>query len=200
MSVPEPNRKEFISEKNIDAHFSVNNDSEDKSNTIIKNRRKALQEAFRRSLTSVNDYYCITGEELVKSYTPFIPLLKERIFQRHGSTKILTNIEREVIHAAKELSNAGAEISHIDGLTLRRCVVYDNNAAYFSIIEPLITREATDSVNQTEGEDFWIASTEPSVIYSAKKRFISDWACALPLEERIVYYYTVLENICNNIS
>ena len=199
MSVPEPNREEFSSEKNVDAHFSVNNDSVDKSTTIINNRTKALQEAFRRSLTSVNDYYCITGEELVKSYKPFIPLLKERIVQRHGSTKILTNIESEVIHAARELSNAGAEIRHIDGLTLRRCVVYDKDAAYFSIIEPLITREATDSVNQTEGEDFWIASTEPSVIYSAKKRFISDWERALPLEERIEYLEKGVEPVITKV-
>ena len=199
LSVPKPSRDEFSSERNVDAHFSVNNDSEDKSTTIIKNRRKALQEAFRRSLTSVDDYYCITGEELVKSYKPFIPLLKERIAQRHGSTKILTNIESEVIHAAKELSNAGAEIRHIDALTLRRCVVYDNDAAYFSIIEPLITREATDSVNQTEGEDFWIASTESSVISSAKKRFISDWELALPLAERIVYLEKGIEPVITKV-
>ena len=86
MSVPKPNRDEFSSERNVDAHFSVNNNSEDKSTTIIKNRRRALQEAFRRSLTSVDDYYCITGEELVKSYKPFIPLLKERTGRRHGSS------------------------------------------------------------------------------------------------------------------
>lgn len=199
LSVPEPNREKFSSEKNVDAHISVNNDTEDKSTTIIKNRKKALQEAFRRSLTSIDDYYCITGEELVKSYKPFIPLLKERVVQRHGSTKILTNIESEVIHAAKELSNAGAEIRHIDGLTLRRCVVYDNDAAYFSIIEPLITREATNSVNQTEGEDCWIASTEPSVIYSAKKRFISDWERALPLEERIEYLEKGIEPVITKV-
>jgi signal transduction histidine kinase len=199
LSVPKPNGEEFSSAKNIDAHFSVNNDSEDKSTTIIKNRRKALQEAFRKSLTSINDYYCITGEEMAKSYKPFIPLLKERIAQRHGSTKILTDIEPGVIYAAKELSDAGAEIRHIDSSGLRRCVVYDNEAAYFSIIEPLITREATDSVNQTEGEDLWIASNESSVIYSAKKRFLSDWDRALPLDKRIKYLEKGIEPITTKV-
>ena len=46
---------------------------------------------------------------MAKSYKPFIPLLQERISQRHGSTKILTNIEPEVIYAAQELSDLGAE-------------------------------------------------------------------------------------------
>ncbi|WP_458746638.1 hypothetical protein [Candidatus Nitrosocosmicus sp. T] len=199
MSVPKPNGEEFSSAKNIDAHFSVDNDSEDKSTTIIKNRRKALQEAFRKSLTSINDYYCITGEEMAKSYKPFIPLLKERIAQRHGSTKILTDIEPGVIYAAKEFSDAGVEIRHIDSSGLRRCVIYDNEAAYFSIIEPLITREATNSVNQTEGEDLWIASNESSVIYSAKKRFLSDWDRALPLDKRIKYLEKGIEPITTKV-
>ena len=103
LSIPEPNRKEFSS-GNLDDHLSVDNgnDSDNKSTTIIKGRKRALQEAFRRSLTSINDYYCITGEEMAKSYKPFIPLLKKRINKRHGSTKILTNIETEVIYAAQE--------------------------------------------------------------------------------------------------
>ena len=200
MSVPEPDRKEFSS-GNLDDHLSFGNrnDSDNKSTTIIKGRRRALQEAFRRSLTSINDYYCITGEEMAKSYKPFIPLLKERINQRNGSTKILTNIETEVIYAAQELSNAGAEIKHIDSSSIRRCVIYDNDAAYFSIIEPIITHEATDSVNQTEGDDLWIASNESSVIYSAKKRFLSDWECALPLEKRIEYIEKGIEPITTKV-
>ena len=149
--------------------------SDNESTTIIKGRKRALQEAFKRSLTSIHDYYCITGEEMAKSYKPFIPLLKERINKRYGSTKILSNIDAETVYAAQELSMAGAEIRHIDASSLRRCVIYDNDAAYFSIIEPLITRDATDSVNETEGEDLWIASNESSVINSAKKRFSSDW-------------------------
>ncbi len=200
MSVPESNRKEF-SFRNIDDQLSFGNgsDSDNKATIIIKGRKRALQEAFKRSLTSINDYYCITGEEMVKSYKPFIPLLHERINQRHGSTKILTNIETEVIHAAQELSFAGAEIRHIDGSILKRCVIYDNDAAYFSIIEPFITHEATDSVNQTEGDDLWIASNESSVIHSAKKRFLSDWERAIPLDKRIQYIEKGIDPITTRV-
>ena len=79
------------------------------STIVIKGRKKALQEAYRRSLTSVHDYYCITGDELTKSYKPFIPLLHTRISQRAGSTQIITNIEKETIPAVKELTEAGAQ-------------------------------------------------------------------------------------------
>ena len=145
------------------------------STIVIKGRKKALQEAYRRSLTSVHDYYCITGDELTKSYKPFIPLLHARISQRAGSTQIITNIEKETIPTVKELTEAGAQVKHIDISSLRRCVIYDD-AAYFSIVEePLITHTAIDNVDQTEGEDLWVASTEYSVIQSAKKRYISDW-------------------------
>lgn len=136
---------------------------------------------------------------MAKSYKPFIPLLRERLNQRHRSTKILTNVEIEVIYAAQELYKAGAEIRHINSSSLRRCVVYDNDAAYFSIIEPLITQEATNSVNQTEGEDLWIASNELSVISSAKKRFFSDWERALPLDKRIKYLQKGIEPITTKV-
>src|SRR3712207_1591529 len=99
---------------------------ETKITKIIKGRRNAVQEAFTRSLTSINDYYCITGDELSKSYKPFIPLLYERINQRHGSTKILTDIENETIQAVRELIDSGAQVRHIERSNLRRCVVYDN--------------------------------------------------------------------------
>src|SRR5918999_1924268 len=85
------------------------------STIVIKGRKKALQEAYRRSLTSIHDYYCITGDELTKSYKPFIPLLHARISQRAGSTQIITNIEKETIPAVKELTEAGAQVKHIDG-------------------------------------------------------------------------------------
>ncbi|MDQ4074458.1 MAG: HAMP domain-containing histidine kinase, partial [Thermoproteota archaeon] len=156
-----------------------------KSTKIIKGRKKALQEAFRRSLTSINDYYCVTGDELSKSYKPFLPLLNDRINKRHGSTRILTNIEKETITAVKDLVNAGAQIKHVDGLSLRRCVIYDEEYVYFSAVEPMITHSAEESVEQTEGEDLWIASTEPSVIRSSKKRFLFDWQNAISFTERI---------------
>jgi two-component system sensor histidine kinase VicK len=38
---------------------------------------------------------------------------------------------------------------------------------------------------QTEGEDLWIGSTEPSVIQSAKKHFLLDWKNAIPAVHRI---------------
>ena len=105
------------------------------STIVIKGRKKALQEAYRRS----HDYYCITGDELTKSYKPFIPLLHARISQRAGSTQIITNIEKETIPAVKELTEAAAQVKHIDISSLRRCVIYDDDAAYFSIVEePLI--------------------------------------------------------------
>jgi hypothetical protein len=53
----------------------------------------------------------------------------------------------------------------------RRCVIYDDDAAYFSIVEePLITHTAIDNVDQTEGEDLWVASTEYSVICICEKK------------------------------
>jgi two-component system sensor histidine kinase VicK len=164
------------------------------STKVIKGRKKALQEAYRRSLTSVHDYYCITGDELTKSYKPFIPLLHVRISQRAGSTQIITNIEKETIPAVKELTEAGAQVKHIDISSLRRCVIYDDDAAYFSIVEePLITHTAIDNVDQTEGEDLWVASTEYSVIQSAKKRYISDWENAIQYKDRIHQLETGIE-------
>lgn len=164
------------------------------STIVIKGRKKALQEAYRRSLTSVHDYYCITGDELTKSYKPFIPLLHARISQRAGSTQIITNIEKETIPAVKELTEAGAQVKHIDISSLRRCVIYDDDAAYFSIVEePLITHTAIDNVDQTEGEDLWVASTEYSVIQSAKKRYISDWENAIQYKDRIHQLETGIE-------
>jgi hypothetical protein len=140
--------------------------------TIINGRKSALQEAFRRSLTSVHDYYCITGDELAKSYKPFVPLLQMRVNQRAGSTQILTNIEKITIPAVRELTRAGAQVRHINSSELRRCVIYDDEAAYFSIVEePIITHEATNNADETEGNDLWVASTEFSVIQSAKKDF-----------------------------
>ncbi|HEX7206758.1 MAG TPA: HAMP domain-containing sensor histidine kinase [Nitrososphaeraceae archaeon] len=164
------------------------------STIVIKGRKKALQEAYRRSLTSIHDYYCITGDELTKSYKPFIPLLHARISQRAGSTQIITNIEKETIPAVKELTEAGAQVKHIDISSLRRCVIYDDDAAYFSIVEePLITHTAVDNVDQTEGEDLWVASTEYSVIQSAKKRYISDWENAIRSKDRIHQLETGIE-------
>ena len=164
------------------------------STIVIKGRKKALQEAYRRSLTSIHDYYCITGDELTKSYKPFIPLLHARISQRAGSTQIITNIEKETIPAVKELTEAGAQVKHIDISSLRRCVIYDDDAAYFSIVEePLITHTAIDNVDQTEGEDLWVASTEYSVIQSAKKRYISDWENAIQSKDRIHQLETGIE-------
>lgn len=164
------------------------------STIVIKGRKKALQEAYRRSLTSIRDYYCITGDELTKSYKPFIPLLHARISQRAGSTQIITNIEKETIPAVKELTEAGAQVKHIDISSLRRCVIYDDDAAYFSIVEePLITHTAVDNVDQTEGEDLWVASTEYSVIQSAKKRYISDWENAIRSKDRIHQLETGIE-------
>ena len=83
---------------------------------------------------------------------------------------------------------------HIDISSLRRCVIYDDDAAYFSIVEePLITHTAIDNVDQTEGEDLWVASTEYSVIQSAKKRYISDWENAIQSKDRIHQLETGIE-------
>lgn len=106
----------------------------DVSTFIIKGRKRALKEAYSRSLNVVRSYYCVTGDELAKSYVPFIPLLKDQVYLRGGSSYIITNIEKETIHAVKDLTSAGAEIKHIDPLALRRSVIYDDKVAYFSII------------------------------------------------------------------
>lgn len=131
--------------------------------TIIKGRKQALQEAYSRSLTAKHSYYCVTGQELAKSYKPFLPLLRTTV-QHGGSSRIITNIEEETIPAVKELSEAGGQVRHIDSSSLRRCVIFDNTVAYFSIVEePIITAEAVESVNQTEGDDLWVASTEVAI-------------------------------------
>jgi hypothetical protein len=84
--------------RNTDAlHHDPINQQIQGTTIIIKGRKRALQEAYKRSLTSLHDYYCITGDELEKSYKPFIPLLQARVNQRSGSTQILTNIEKGTI-------------------------------------------------------------------------------------------------------
>jgi two-component system, OmpR family, sensor histidine kinase VicK len=181
--------------RNTDAlHHDPINQQTQGTTIIIKGRKRALQEAYKRSLTSIHDYYCITGDELAKSYKPFIPLLQARVNQRSGSTQILTNIEKGTILAVKELTEAGAQVKHIDSSSLRRCVVYDDDAAYFSIVEePLITQIAIDNVDQTEGDDLWVASTEHSVIQSARNQFLSDWENAIQPKDRINQLETGIE-------
>ncbi|MGA9150308.1 MAG: hypothetical protein WBZ36_07005 [Candidatus Nitrosopolaris sp.] len=153
---------------------------------VIKGRKQALADAYSRRLKAKHALYCITGEELVKSYKPFVPLLRTSIQQHGGSSKIITNIEKGSIQAVNQLIEAGAEIRHIDKHMLRRCVVYDNSIAYFSIVEePLITDEAIENVEQTEGQDLWISSVEVAVIKSARERFQSDWERAIPSIDRI---------------
>src|SRR5215467_14002541 len=152
---------------------------------VIKGRKEALADAYSRRLKAKHTLYCITGEELIKSYKPFVPLLRTSI-QDGGSSKIITNIEKDSIQAVNQLIEAGAEIRHIDKHMLRRCVVYDNSIAYFSIVEePLITGEAIENVEETEGQDLWISSVEGAVIESARERFLSDWKRATPSLDRI---------------
>jgi two-component system, OmpR family, sensor histidine kinase VicK len=97
----------------------------------------------------------------------------------------MTNIEKDTLVAVKELTQAGAEVKHIDISVLRRSVIYDDSVAYFSITEPLITKSAREYVDQTEGEDLWVGSTEASVVESAKKHFLSDWKNAIPSVQKI---------------
>ncbi len=114
---------------------------------IIKGRKRALKKAYDRSLNAKHSYYCITGDELVKSYKPFIPLLQDQVFSRGGTSYIITNIEKETLIAVKDLTQAGAEIRHRDISVLRRSVIYDDGVAYFSITEPVITKSATENVD-----------------------------------------------------
>ncbi|HET7148830.1 MAG TPA: ATP-binding protein [Candidatus Nitrosopolaris sp.] len=155
------------------------------STFIIKGRKNALMEAYNKSLTVKHSYYCVTGEELVKSYKPFVPLLQVQIGQLGGSSLIITNLEKKTLQAIKDLTEAGAQIRHIETSSLRRCVIYDDKVAYFSIVEPIITHSATENVDQTEGDDFWVGSTDPSVVQLAKKHFFSDWKIAVPAEKKI---------------
>ena len=79
--------------------------------TSIKGRKEALADAYSRRLKAKDTLYCITSEELVKSYKPFVPLLRTSIQQHGGSTKIITNIEKGSIEAVNQLIENGAEIS-----------------------------------------------------------------------------------------
>ena len=108
--------------------------SSNTSTFIITGRKRALREAYNRSLNVKHSYYCIIGDELVKSDKPFLPLLQDQVYRRGGSSYIITNIEKETFQAIKDLTEPGAEIKHIDISSLRRCVIYDDNVAYFSII------------------------------------------------------------------
>ena len=152
---------------------------------VIKGRKQALADAYSRRVKAKHTLYCITGEGLVKSYKPFVPILRTSI-QDGGSSKIITNIETGSIQTVNQLIEAGAEIRHMDKHMLRRCVVYNNSIAYFSIVEePLIIGEAIENVEETEGEDLWISSVEAAVIESARERFLSDWERAVPSVDRI---------------
>src|SRR5215469_13662417 len=153
--------------------------------TSIKGRKEALADAYSRRLKAKHTLYCINAEELVKSYKPFVPLLRTSIQQHGGSSKIITNIEKGSIQAVNQLIEAGAEIRHIDKSMLRRCVVYDDSIAYFSIVEEPLTSEAIEDVSQTEEQDLWISSVELAVIKSARERFLSDWKRAIPSVDRI---------------
>lgn len=192
------NREEFSTTAASDRiSYSSSSDNSSSTTFIIKGRKRALREAYNRSLNVNHSCYCITGDELIKSYKPFLPLLHDQVFRRAGTSYIITNIEKETISAVKELTEAGAEIRHINISNLRRCVIYDDNVAYFSIVEPIITHTATDTVEQTEGEDIWVGSTELSIVQSAKKQFLSDWNKATvakqrirEIEEGIVHYQT----------
>src|SRR5215472_17926140 len=152
---------------------------------VIKGRKEALADAYSRRLKAKHTLYCITGEELVKSYKPFVPLVRTSIQQHGGSSKIITNIEKGSIQAVNQLIEAGAEIRHIDKSMLRRCVVYDDSIAYFSIVEEPLTSEAVEDVPQTEEQDLWISSVELAVIKSARERFLSDWKRTIPSVDRI---------------
>jgi len=164
----------------------ADNDVSIYSTRVLNGRKQALADAYSRRLKAKHTLYCITGEELVKSYKPFVPLLQTSVQQYGGSSKIITNIEKDIIPAVNQLIEAGAEIRHVDKHMLRRCVIYDNDIAYFSIVEePLITAEAIENVEQTEGQDLWISSTEVAVIKSAKERFLLDWENAIPSADRI---------------
>src|SRR5215813_11194017 len=120
---------------------------------VIKGRKQALADAYSRRLKAKHTLYCINAEELVKSYKPFVPLLRTSIQQHGGSSKIITNIEKGSIQAVNQLIEAGAEIRHINKSMLRRCVVYDDSIAYFSIVEEPLTSEAIEDVPQTEEQD-----------------------------------------------
>src|SRR5947209_18108006 len=80
--------------------------SSNTSTLIIKGRKNALREAYNRSLSVKHSYYCVTGDELVKSYKPFVPLLQTQINQLGGSSLIITNIEKETILTMKDLIEA----------------------------------------------------------------------------------------------
>src|SRR2546429_517353 len=77
--------------------------SSNTSTFIIKGRKSALREAYTRSLSVKHSYYCVTGDELVKSYKPFVPLLRAQIYQLGGSSLILTTVEKETFQAIKDL-------------------------------------------------------------------------------------------------
>lgn len=186
-------KKYELSKDNPSNHSQYSNYSKkadndiDNTTIIIQGRKKIMQDAIKRYVNCTNDYACLTANELSKTYKPFLSAFQQRVSQRLGSTKILTNIEKEIIPVIKEFSDAGIEIRHVDVSNLRRCAVYDSDIVYFSIVEPLITQAAVESVEQTEGEDLWISSTEPSVIQSAKKRFEMDWDNAISAAERIKF-------------
>jgi hypothetical protein len=79
------------------------------STFIITGRKRALREAYNRSLNVKYSYYCI-----IESYKPFLALLQDQVYRRGGSSYIITNIEKETFQAIKDLTEAGAEIKHID--------------------------------------------------------------------------------------
>ena len=63
-----------------------------------------------------------------------------------------------------------------------------------------ITKSATENVDQTEGEDLWVGSTEVSVVESAKKHFLSDWKNAIPALQKVREIEEGIRSIGNKIN
>jgi hypothetical protein len=153
---------------------------------VIIGRKKTLADIFDKRLTARHSLYSVCCEELEATYRPFIPLLTTTVQQLGGSSKILTNINKQSINAIKQLALAGAEIRHLETRTITRCIIYDNSVVYFSALQKPFTRNAgLENIMDAEGPDMWTKSTEPDVIRHLREFFFCDWGNSKPLEERI---------------
>lgn len=149
----------------------------DQSVRVIRGRKNAVAEAYSRSSSSKDAIYCLTGEEIAKSYRPFLPLAFSKI-QNGGSVRILADITKQssVIEAITQLLIAGVQIRHFPYARAKRCVVFDNTIAYFSIADAPILEPSEREV--PDGEDIWMVSTDADIIEITKKRFEKDWVGA----------------------
>src|SRR6266496_2163393 len=142
--------------------------SSNTSTFIVKGRKNALREAYNRSLSVKHSFYCVTGDELVKSYKPFVPLLQAQIDQLGGSSLIITNIEKDTIFLVRFFLELGVQIRHLKNLPPMNFAI--GKEFQLHAAAPSLDEQYTDQIKGKRGE---ITTTLPDG-YMLKSLLTSD--------------------------